>query len=271
MDFQKLMKSHQNALSAKLDLIRAALKHSGQKGFSAENAVASLLRDILPERIGISEGIVISSEGYVSPQVDLILYDQISAPIFFKTSSTKAIPIEYVYGLVEVKMDVDSQRILKATSDFHEIRSQPKHFTRDRGSEWVYRYAGQTFTSPPISAFLVCFQTSSIESCWSTFENSVKESSNPQAYLDSIFFNSTNNGCPQLFTRSSIKYGFGDLIEPPTFLSRTEKDPLLAFLSQLWILSIQWRMLETPEMYRYVRRYHFEPVHCPFPGAQKSR
>jgi hypothetical protein len=60
------------------------------------------LQKHLPERYGVLKGEVITKVGLHSPSMDIIIYDKINSPVLY-VGATQVVPIEGVYGAIEVK------------------------------------------------------------------------------------------------------------------------------------------------------------------------
>lgn len=268
MDFSALMQAHSNTLSARLAGARAALKHAGQKGTAAETALIELLADALPKRIGLTEGVVVSSTGYVSPQQDVIVYDADAAPIFFQAGATKAIPIEYVYAVIEVKSTLTAADVTAFSQRNHDLRSQQKFFVGDtepkspRPGGYTYHQAGRQWFAPPVNAFLFAYECNSLSAVWDAFKQCHAPTAAYANWIDAICV-----AQEAYFSRRSDKNGLGDTIETPTSLAWVKEMPFLAFLGQLWLHSVEWRILERPAMFRYLKNYSFGMAQvAPFQG-----
>ncbi|MCC6369947.1 MAG: hypothetical protein IT236_02955, partial [Bacteroidia bacterium] len=85
------------------------------------------LRKYLPNRYCVDKAIVIDSNGDLSHQLDLVIYDQQYTPFVFSQNGIHYIPAEGVYAVFEVKPDfqsnieyagekIESVRRLKRTS-----------------------------------------------------------------------------------------------------------------------------------------------------------
>ena len=80
------------------------IKHSLEKGLSNESILREILRSTLPRNYGIGKGKVISPEGEMSSQCDIIIYDALNCPcLFVDENMNQVLPIEGVYAVVEVK------------------------------------------------------------------------------------------------------------------------------------------------------------------------
>lgn len=56
-------------------------RHRGETGGRREDDLREFLRSFLPERLGIGSGEIAASDGSVSPQMDLIVYDALETPL----------------------------------------------------------------------------------------------------------------------------------------------------------------------------------------------
>ncbi len=96
-----LFKLIEQSLSA--DLERAGfINHSGDKGENREEILREFLEKHLPERYGVTKGEIITKSGDVSHSADIIIYDKVDCPILY-AGKTTIVPIEGVYGIIEVK------------------------------------------------------------------------------------------------------------------------------------------------------------------------
>jgi hypothetical protein len=55
---------------------------------------------------------VISSTGHISNQVDLLIFDKLNSPKLMSIDDIQYFPIESVYGVIEVKSNIDSKDTL---------------------------------------------------------------------------------------------------------------------------------------------------------------
>lgn len=102
----ELFGSLQNQMVTQLNTNREFILHSGSKGDSLENVWIEWLRSYLPNRYCVDKAIVIDSNGALSHQIDLVIYDQQYTPFVFKQNGIFYIPAEGVYAVFEVKPDL---------------------------------------------------------------------------------------------------------------------------------------------------------------------
>jgi uncharacterized protein DUF6602 len=110
-NFSDLNAIEERLLLAKLEAVRAAIVHAGEKGRALENGVQTLLRSILPAEYGLSTGFVVyhTPEGpRLSSQLDIIIYDALRSSPIVSLETCDVFPLEAVHGYVEVKATLRS-------------------------------------------------------------------------------------------------------------------------------------------------------------------
>lgn len=95
----------------------AQIPHPGEKGRGREDVVRSFLRDYLPKRFDVGSGFVVDATGGVSRQIDVVLYDRLSAPVFPVTESQRFFPAECVAGAVSIKSTLDRRSLVDAVEN----------------------------------------------------------------------------------------------------------------------------------------------------------
>ena len=126
MDWEQLFASSSAELKAALDKTRASFQHRGLKGTLNENAFAEWLRSYLPRTLDVSAGELIDSLGGRSRQVDVVIYDAATTPRFLSREGISVIPIEPVYGVIEVKTYLNKQEIENSFENMSSIKSLQK-------------------------------------------------------------------------------------------------------------------------------------------------
>jgi hypothetical protein len=106
VDIKGLFEGLQNQMVAQLNTNREFVLHSGSKGESLENVWIEWLRKYLPTRYCVDKAIVIDSNGDLSHQIDLVIYDQQYTPFVLTQNGIHYIPAEGVYAVFEVKPDL---------------------------------------------------------------------------------------------------------------------------------------------------------------------
>ena len=111
IDYSKFISIEKDVLTARLESIRAVLQHSGEKGRALEHEVASLIRVFLPNEYGLSTGFIAyhSDDGpKLSSQLDILIYDALRGSPLVNLGTCVVLPIEFVYGYIEVKATLTS-------------------------------------------------------------------------------------------------------------------------------------------------------------------
>lgn len=106
IDLKSLFRGLQDQMKCSLSFNREFIQHPGSKGDSLENTWIEWLRNYLPNRYSVDKAFVIDSDGQLSDQIDIIIYDCWFTPFVFNQNGMKYIPAEGVYAVFEVKPDI---------------------------------------------------------------------------------------------------------------------------------------------------------------------
>lgn len=107
--------------------LSATIRHRGERGRQRENGLLVFLRENLPTAYGVATGEIFSFKGsLVSPQCDIIIYDQQRMPILGRSEAIQQIPLEAVYGVIECKSILDKAALKDANKKFSKIRALPR-------------------------------------------------------------------------------------------------------------------------------------------------
>lgn len=121
----RYFRSVYNKLEADALLFNRHLPHEGLKGSENERALADILRDFLPSRYGVeANALIIDRDGAVSRQCDIVVYDDVQFPKYFR----KVYPIETVHAIIEVKTELSKQQVdiaLQNEAALRELSFQP--------------------------------------------------------------------------------------------------------------------------------------------------
>lgn len=140
IDFKELFSGLQCEMQESLNINRRCIPHMGSMGDASETHWIKFLSAYLPDKYKVDKAMVIDSEGSVSQQIDIVIYDALYTPFIFNHDGFKYIPAEGVYAVFEVKQDIngnikyaaekiESVRKLKRTS-MPMIASGKKHEER---------------------------------------------------------------------------------------------------------------------------------------------
>lgn len=104
----RYFRSVYNKLEADALLFNRRLPHQGLKGSENEQALADILRDFLPSRYGVEvNALIIDRDGAVSRQCDILIYDDMQFPKYFR----KVYPVEMICAVIEVKTELSQSKV----------------------------------------------------------------------------------------------------------------------------------------------------------------
>lgn len=113
---------HSQMMAAKFAVAAASTTHGTTIGDASEDAWRSMLREFLPSRYAVSNGLVVDSHGRSSLQIDLIVHDRHFSPVFSTTGAT-FVPAESVYGVFEIKQDLSKAHVEAAAAKAASVRA----------------------------------------------------------------------------------------------------------------------------------------------------
>jgi hypothetical protein len=116
-----LMKQAQ--LEADLHAGAFVADHPTTKGDDTELNWLGMLRELLPERYGVSRAHVIDGKCQQSPQLDIVIHDRFFSPLLFEHGNAKFIPAESVYAVFEVKQELNRGHFIEAADKIMAVRS----------------------------------------------------------------------------------------------------------------------------------------------------
>lgn len=119
-----------DGLSAKLqsefDFLSSQITHRPSKGSAREYVLKELLRQHLPKKLAIGSGIVIATDGTISKQMDIVVYDSMNTPIMYTAGDMQIFPVECVYAVIEVKSNLNSSELKMSIANIRSVKSMPK-------------------------------------------------------------------------------------------------------------------------------------------------
>ena len=135
-------------------------KHRGETGRRREDDVREFLRAFFPERLAVGTGEIAASDGSVSPQMDLIVYDRLETPLLDKSESSIVVPIEGVYGVIEVSSRLDVTKLRQDAAKIQEVKALEKRAYWERNDPIAISYApyGEAQDVWPILGFCFAYE-----------------------------------------------------------------------------------------------------------------
>lgn len=123
---KKIFNGLEQKIKAEYAEITSIINHSPTKGVSREKILKDFLLKYVPDNIGITSGEIISTDGQTSNQIDLIFYDKNKCPVFYTDGESSILPIEGVYGIVEVKSKLNENELIDAYNKINRVKKMPK-------------------------------------------------------------------------------------------------------------------------------------------------
>jgi hypothetical protein len=114
MTIQKLFSAIENTLVSKFDEMENII-HKGDRGENREEILKKFLLEHLPKRYGVTKGEIVDNSGWQSHSIDIIIYDSVNCPILY-AGETAILPIEGVYGIIEVKSRLSKTELYDAAN-----------------------------------------------------------------------------------------------------------------------------------------------------------
>lgn len=116
-----LFKNQQEKMRLELST-SSNLFHSVDNGDNSENAWVEFLSNHLPKRYRVSKATVIDSEGGVSDQLDVVIFDQQYSYLVFQKKGVTYVPAESVYAAFEVKPEMNSSYLTYSSKKAVSVR-----------------------------------------------------------------------------------------------------------------------------------------------------
>jgi len=90
-------------LQAEVDGLAKLVEHAGEQGRENELALSRMLSSLIPKRFGTGSGLLIDSKDSQSPQIDVVVYEQVMETALFAQTTQLLFPVEACYAAIEVK------------------------------------------------------------------------------------------------------------------------------------------------------------------------
>lgn len=157
VNLHNIFRSLQNQMIAVLSTNRENILHPGTKGDATELAWKKMLDTYLPTRYRVEKAFVLDSDGQLSDQVDLVIFDQHHSPLLFHQDNAVYVPAESVYAIAEIKQDLSRGVVEYAGAKAESVR-------RLHRTSAPIPHAGGTF--PPKEPFNILAGILTLGSLW---------------------------------------------------------------------------------------------------------
>jgi len=95
--------------------------HPGERGRAREDAVRTFLRQYLPGRVGVGQGLLVDHLGRTSRECDVVLYDAQSTPVFHVSDTVRLFPAETVFLVLQVKSRLSKSHLQSAVDNLASV------------------------------------------------------------------------------------------------------------------------------------------------------
>ncbi len=120
------------------------IDHPGAKGNDSEMKWVEWLQQYLPKRYSASKAFVLDSQGGLSHEIDIVIYDRQYSPFLFFQKGACYVPAESVYAVLEIKQELNRRHINYAKQKVKSVRSL------HRTSADIVHAGGRLDPRPPI-------------------------------------------------------------------------------------------------------------------------
>ncbi|WP_134105757.1 DUF6602 domain-containing protein [Kribbella pratensis] len=104
----------------------AHIRHRGARGASREDPIRIFLSERMPRTVSVlGSSEVVSVDGRTSGQCDILISDPVTPP-FLVSDSHQVVPVECVFGVIEVKSRLTKKEVLNACDQIARVKDLPK-------------------------------------------------------------------------------------------------------------------------------------------------
>lgn len=160
-DFEETMNSVSLKMKIDFEYLTKQIEHKELKGRAREIVIKKFLAKYLPLSLGVKSGEIVSSNGNVSKQMDIIIFDNLNCPIFLREDEVHIFPIESVYAVIEVKSHLNSEELEDCMEKIYSVKRMPKNAyvkTKDAIINTVNLY-GKEYEYFPTLGFVFAFDS----------------------------------------------------------------------------------------------------------------
>jgi Domain of unknown function (DUF6602) len=117
-----LLSGLHDEIQQKLATARKVFAHPGTKGDASESVWLEMLKTYLPQRYRATKGHVVDSNGGISDQIDILIFDRQYSPFIFEFQGKEIVPAEAVYAAFEAKQSINATQVDYAHKKVKSVR-----------------------------------------------------------------------------------------------------------------------------------------------------
>ena len=119
IDLKQIFLGLQKEMALKLGNARLTIGHPGDV---TENSWRGMLEKYLPKRYAVEKAFVVDSDGNISEQIDLVIFDRHFSPFLLHHDGACYIPAESVYAVFEIKQEASKHELIYAGKKAESVR-----------------------------------------------------------------------------------------------------------------------------------------------------
>lgn len=102
--------------------VTSHIDHMGLRGTSRENVLREYVKQLLPQKFAVGNGIITDVDGTQSRQQDFFVYDTFNAPVFLQMDTSSIVPVESVYATVEIKSTLTKEALRQSIDNIKSVK-----------------------------------------------------------------------------------------------------------------------------------------------------
>ena len=135
------------------------LIHPAEFGTYRERIVSKFLMPLMPKRLSIGTGFIITDTGKTSTQCDIIIYDTQNTPVI-ENGEQRFFPVECVAGVVEVKSKLSKTDLKTALIKLSKIKALRNEISSKINvyseTKEPHSFSPATYPKDQMATFLIC-------------------------------------------------------------------------------------------------------------------
>jgi hypothetical protein len=113
----------QKEMFQRMQTVRKTVEHAPSMGDEGEAEWIEVFQHFLPKRYQADKAFVVDSNGRISEQMDVVIFDRQYSPFLAKLKKAHYVPAESVYAVLEVKQDLTAGHIDYAGTKAASVRA----------------------------------------------------------------------------------------------------------------------------------------------------
>lgn len=168
--------------------IRSLIENRAEKGTELEIILKDFLKEYLPRNLAVTKGFLVDSDGKISKQLDVIIYDAFKTPIFYESENIRVIPIECAYSVIEVKSKLGENELNDIFKNMDSVRSLKRKAYYPHGViKDTYKLYGKKWNNWQTNYCIFAFDSIDLQTLKNYIEKKQKdEKREPENQLDMV-------------------------------------------------------------------------------------